>query len=719
MEANLDEITAANGFAATADERAADLVRQMSLDEKLAIVHGPMGRTRKGIPAPVEALGSAGYVPGVPRLGIPALQETDASVGVTNPDECRPGDGATALPSTISLASTWDRKLARDCGKVLGNESRMKGFNVMLAGGVNLAREPRNGRNFEYFGEDPLLSGILAGESIRGIQDENIISTVKHFALNNQETGRFSADVIISEASARESDLLAFELAIEVGQPGSVMCAYNLVNGSFCSESDWLLNTVLKSDWKYPGWVMSDWGSVRSVDAAMAGLDQQSGDQLDAEVFFDAPLRAKVESDPAWAARLDDMVHRILRSLFAVGLMDRPAVPGAIDYAAHADISRRTAEQGIVMLRNQDGALPLGSPGSIAVIGGMAEFGVLAGGGSSYVTAIDGPGIQIPAMGVSAVGVPRTMIYHPSSPYAALRAALPDTELYLNDGAYPAAAAEIASRSDVAIVFATQWTTESVDVPDLSLPNGQDELIQAVAKANPRTIVVLETGGPVMMPWLQDVAGVIAAWYSGNRGGEAIANILLGKVNPSGRLPVTFPASVDQLPRPQLFGLGQSAFDAANAKDVFPLPYEEGASVGYRWFARNAYTPLFPFGFGLSYTAFTYSGLALTWDGETATASFTVTNSGANAGCDVPQLYLTHVDGDVDQRLCGWDRLELAAGERRDCTIRVDPRLIARFDPSLNGWRINEGEYRFAAGKDALDLALGAVLTIGQGRTFS
>lgn len=357
MEAKLDEITAANSFTATADERAADLVRQMSLDEKLAIVHGPMGRTRKGIPAPVEALGSAGYVPGVPRLGIPALQETDASVGVTNPDECRPGDGATALPSTISLASTWDRKLARDCGKVLGNESRMKGFNVMLAGGVNLAREPRNGRNFEYFGEDPLLSGILAGESIRGIQDENIISTVKHFALNNQETGRFSADVRISESSARESDLLAFELAIEVGQPGSVMCAYNLVNGSFCSESDWLLNTVLKNDWKYPGWVMSDWGSVRSVDAAMAGLDQQSGDQLDAEVFFDAPLRAKVESDPAWAARLDDMVHRILRSLFAVGLMDRPAVPGPIDYAAHADISRRTAEQGIVMLRNQDGVL--------------------------------------------------------------------------------------------------------------------------------------------------------------------------------------------------------------------------------------------------------------------------------------------------------------------------------------------------------------------------
>lgn len=701
-----------------ADERAAQLLAQMTLEEKLRIVHGPMGRVRMGIPAPERALGSAGFIPGVARLGIPDLQETDASVGVTNPDNCRPGDGATALPSTIALASTWDRATAYGCGRILGNESRNKGFNVMLAGGVNIAREPRNGRNFEYFGEDPLLSGVLAGESIRGIQDENVVSTVKHFALNNQETGRFSADVRISEAAARESDLLAFELAIEIGKPGSVMCAYNLVNGEYCSDSSWLLNTVLKGDWRYPGWVMSDWGAVRSVDCAMAGLDQQSGDQLDAEVFFDQPLREKVEQDPKWAARLDDMVHRILRSLFAVGLMDRPVQAGPIDYASHADLSRQTAEDGIVLLRNENNALPLSAPRSIAIIGGMSEFGVLAGGGSSYVTAIDGPGIQIPAMGVSAVGVPRTMIYHPSSPYAALRAALPDAEFQINDGAYPAAAADVASRAEVAIVFATQWTTESVDVPDLSLPNGQDELIRAVARANPRTIVVLETGGPVLMPWLEDVPAVIEAWYSGNRGGEAIANILTGKVSPSGRLPITFPASTDQLPRPQLFGLGMSAFDAANAREVFPLPYEEGSCVGYRWFAREGHVPLFPFGFGLTYTRFAYTDLEVVWTGESAEATFTVTNAGDLAGTDVPQLYLTHMDGAVDLRLCGWEKVTLDPGASRTFTTRVDPRLLARFGEADRRWHIPAATYSFAIGANATDLKTTADLLVSVARSF-
>lgn len=690
----------------------------MTLEEKLRIVHGPMGRDRMGIRKPAEALGSAGYVPGIPRLAIPALQETDASVGVTNPDNCRPGDGATALPSTLALAATWDPDLAFACGKLLGNESRNKGFNVMLAGGVNLSREPRNGRNFEYFGEDPLLSGIMAGQSIRGIQSENIVSTVKHFALNNQETGRFSADVRIDEAAARESDLLAFQIAIEIGQPGSVMCAYNLVNGEYCSESKWLLNTVLKDDWRYPGWVMSDWGAVRSVDCAMAGLDQQSGDQLDAEVFFDQPLREKVESDPAWAERLDDMARRILRSLFAVGLMDRPVEQGPIDYEAHAELSRRTAEQGIVMLRNWAGALPIGSPRSIAVIGGMAEFGVLAGGGSSYVTAIDGPGIQIPAMGVSAVGVPRTMIYHPSSPYAALRAELPGVEFSLCDGAYPAAAADMAGRAGLAIVFATQWTTESIDVPDLALPNGQDELIRAVAKANPNTIVVLETGGPVLMPWLDDVAAVIAAWYSGNRGGEAIANVLLGKVSPSGRLPVTFPASVDQLPRPDLFGKGKSAFDAANAREVFALPYAEGACVGYRWFHRHGHKPLFPLGYGLTYTTFTYSDFKIAWDGETVTAHFTVTNSGKEDGCDVPQVYLCDRDGQPDLRLCGWSKVKLEAGASEECFVRVDPRLIACYEEELGCWQIAAGDYQFAVGRDASDLSMVKTTSIESGRIF-
>jgi beta-glucosidase len=694
------------------DRRAHLLAAAMTLDEKIRIVHGPMGRPRMGLAAPERALGSAGFVPGVPRLGIPDLQETDASVGVTNPDNCRPGDGATALPATLAVAAAWETDLAARGGAVLGNESRHKGFNVMLAGGVNLAREPRNGRNFEYFGEDPLLTGVLAGHAIRGIQGERIVSTIKHYALNNQETGRFSADVLIAEDAARESDLLAFELALEIGQPGSVMCGYNLVNGEYCSESEWLMNDVLKKAWGYPGWVMSDWGAVRSVDAALAGLDQQSGDQLDKEVYFGEPLKALAQDDPRYAARLDDMVHRILRSLFATGLMDDPVQPGgAIDYAVHADIAREIAENGIVLLRNEGGVLPLRAPAKVAVIGGMAEFGVLAGGGSSYVTAIEGPGIQTPAMGVSAVGVPRMMIYHPSSPYQALRRALPDTEFLLSDGAYPKAAAQVAAMADVAIVFATQWTTESIDVPDLSLPHGQDALIAAVAAANPRTMVVLETGGPVLMPWLGDVAAVLEAWYPGGQGGVAIANVLTGAVDPVGRLPLTFPASEDQLPRPELVGVGLSAYDAANAKAVFPLPYEEGADVGYRWFARHGLRPLFPFGFGLTYTRFDYRDATAAWD-ETARVAFTVANIGERSGTDVAQVYLTAIDGRPEPRLVGWAKVRLAPGASARCDVVVDRRLLARFDIARQCWRIDAGEYTFAVARDAGDAGTQVHLTI-------
>jgi beta-glucosidase len=341
------------------DQRATLLEAQMTTDEKLTLVHGPMGRARLGIPKPERALGSAGFIPGIKRLGIPDLQEADASVGVTNPGNIRPGDGATAFPSIMAMAATWSRALAYQSGVALGNESWSKGFNVLLAGGINLMREPRNGRTFEYAGEDPLLAGLLSGDAIRGIQSQNVVSTIKHFAFNNQESARFFVDATIGNAAARESDLLAFQIGIETGKPGSVMCAYNLVNGHQACDSDWLLNQVLKRDWAYPGWVMSDWGAVHSTSSALNGLDQESGEQLDRDVYFGAPLTDAVRKDPAYRARLDDMVHRILRTLFAVGVMDRPAKLSPIDYQANGKASQAVAEGGIVLLKNQAGLLPL------------------------------------------------------------------------------------------------------------------------------------------------------------------------------------------------------------------------------------------------------------------------------------------------------------------------------------------------------------------------
>jgi beta-glucosidase len=547
-----------------------------------------------------------------------------------------------------------------------------------------LTREPRNGRNFEYLGEDPLLAGTLAGESIRGIQSNHIISTTKHFVLNDQETGRHSVNELIDEAALRESDLLAFELAIERGRPGSVMCAYNKVNGPYACGNAFLLEHVLKGDWAYPGWVMSDWGAVYATDFAAQGLDQESGEQLDRQAWFGAPLRAAVLSGAVPASRLEDMTRRILQSMFASGLFDYPAQRSAIDYAAHTAIARQEAGEGIVLLRNQQGALPLKeSVSHILVIGGHADAGTLSGGGSSQVFPphID-PRSVIPLGGGGEMAAWKSMVFQSSPPLAALRARAPKATVVFDDGRYPSAAATLAKQADVVIVFANQWMTESEDAPDLSLPSGQDDLIQAVAAANTHTIVVLENGGPINMPWLDRTAAVVEAWYPGAGGADAIADVLFGLVNPSGRLPITFPASAEQMSAAQLPGFGlppQQPFDA---------PHPQGAAVGYRWLATHHQTPLFPFGYGLSYTRFGYSDLKLT------------------AGKEAPQVYLSSAAGQSVKRLIGFGKLELSPGEEKQVTIPVDSRLLGGFDVSRQRWRVPPGRYHIEVGASSVDVRL-------------
>ena len=522
---------------------------QMTEQEKLALVHGVIAAPWGGKPKPDGSIGSAGYVPGIPRLGIPALQETDAELGVANPGDVRPGDTATAMPSDLALASTWNPELARLQGQAVGAEARAKGFNVLLGGAANLIRDPRGGRNFEYFSEDPLLTGIMAGSLIEGVQSRHIISTIKHFALNAQETDRVVLDARIDPAATRESDLLAFEIAIERGRPGSVMCAYNQVNGSYSCESDWLLNQVLKTDWRYPYFVMSDWGAVHSTArSALAGLDQESGEQLDTQNFFADGLLQAIAGGEVPQARLDDMVRRVLTSIFAHGLADGPGASEPADFAASDRVALAIAREGTVLLRNH-GLLPLpGNTRSIVVIGAHADRGVPSGGGSSQV---------IPRGGIAAkeqIDENRAMLFDPGSPLEAIRLQFPHARVDFDDGTVPARAAEAAAKANAVVLFADQWMTESADAPSLNLPGAQDQLIEAVTRANPRTAVVLETGGPVLMPWLEQTAAVLEAWYPGQKGGEAIAEILSGAANPSGRLPVTFPASEDQLPHPKIQG---------------------------------------------------------------------------------------------------------------------------------------------------------------------
>ncbi|SPM29452.1 beta-glucosidase [Mycobacterium terramassiliense] len=689
----------------------------MTDDERFSLLVGVMGAGELW-PVPDERIPpgvpmSAAYVPGIPRLGVPALLMSDAGLGVTNPGY-RPGDTATALPAGLALAASFDPALAREAGGLIGREARSRGFNVQLAGAMNLARDPRNGRNFEYVSEDPLLTATIAAESVKGIQHEGVISTVKHYSLNGNETNRHWLDAVIDPDAHRESDLLAFEMAIERGAPGAVMAAYNKINGDYAAANDVLINGVLKGAWGYRGWVMSDWGATPGWECALAGLDQECGAQIDALLWgseaFGDPLRAAHAEGGLASERLSDMVRRILRSMFAVGV-DRAHVGPAPDMDAHNEIALRIARAGIVLLANR-GALPLAPESSprIAVIGGYAHAGVAAGYGSAAVVPPGGYAAVVPIGGQGLEAGMRNLYLLPSSPLSELRERLPRAQIEFDPGLGPAEAAMAARRADVAIVFAVRAEGEGFDGADLSLPWGQDAVIAAVAAANPNTVVVLETGNPVTMPWRNSVNAILQAWYPGQNGGRAIAEVLAGVVNPSGRLPITFPVDLGQTPRPEL------PDPATPWGTPTTIDYFEGADVGYRWFAKRGLAPMFAFGHGLSYTRFEYRDLVL-GAGDTISASFSVANVGDRAGADVPQLYLTSAPGERCSRLLGFERVELEPGATRRVSIEADARLLAHYDGGAGTWRIAPGGYTVAVGASAVALRLAGGVELA-GRAF-
>ena len=694
----------------TPDTRATALEAQMTQAQKLQLVMG--GITTNLTYGYTVPRGAAGYVPGIPALNIPTLYLADGSVGVGN------GVGpATALPSSIASAASWDTAEATKYGNIIGSELADYGINVNLGGNINLTgREPRDGRTFETKGEDPILAGKIAAAHLNAIQAQHIVADIKHFAFNDQESGRNTANVLIDDRGGRESDLLAFEIGIKDSNVQSVMCSYNLTNSIYDCENPTLLTQTLKTDWAFPGFVMSDWWATHStVNSATAGLDQEEPNQT----WFGG-LGAAVTAGQVPQARLDDMVHRILRAMFEVGIFDNPQTLQAVPAAADAAVAQDIEEQGAVLLKNSASQLPLNAATlqSIAVIGSHADTAVLSGGGSAQVQpttgTLTGPQPCPPCWA--------TVVWDLSSPLKAIQSAAPNAKVQYADGTDLNAATSLASSSQVAIVFVSQWASEGMDETSLNLtdltsttPIDQDALVSAIAAANPNTIVVVESGGPIVMPWLAQVNAVLEAWYPGQAGGPAIADLLFGVTNPSGKLPITFPASVSQLPRPNIP-------QPPDGSTPFNVNYSEGFNVGYKWYDVNNLTPLFPFGYGLSYTTFAITNPAIVNNLSSSTPNFQVTftlaNTGKVTGSEVAQVYLGLPASlsEPPRRLVGWKKVPLSAGASQQVTIEVDQNdsshPMSYWDTGSNSWLVSPGVYTVYLGNAEAASSLTTVGTI-------
>jgi len=602
-------------------------------------------------------------------------------------------------------------------------------MNVNLGGNTNMiGREPRDGRVFETKGEDPILAGKFAAAEVKAVQAQHVIGCVKHFAFNDQETGRTESNVIIDDRSGRESDLLAFEIGVKDGGVQSVMCSYNLLNGTWACEDPYLLTQVLKTDWGFTGFVMSDWWALpasgpasTTVTAVNAGLDQE---QPDSQFFNATALGAAIASGQLPQSRVDDMVTRILHAMYQVGVFNQPAAVTSLNRSmveTDEAIAQTVEEQGAVLLKNANGQLPLNalSLSSIAVIGSHADVGVLSGGGSAQVHPTEGPALT---EGYPAVPGWSRVIWDPSSPLLAIEAAATNATVKFDPGTNTATAASLAKSANVAIVFVSQWTSEGMDMQSLnftdvihSTPINQDALVEAVAAANPHTIVVMENGVAQVLPWLGSVSAVLETWFPGIRGAQAIANILFGTVNPSGKLPITFPASVNQLPRPVIPG-------SNSATTPFTTDYTiEGLEVGYKWYDANGYTPEFPFGFGLSYTTFQFSNIALVNNLASSNpniqVTFNLTNTGSVRGAEVAQVYLAlpASTNEPPKRLVGWQKVWLTPGQQQNVTIEVDENdsshPLSYWDTTSSSWLTAPGTYTVYLGNSSAQASLQVIGT--------
>ncbi|MDQ4053285.1 MAG: glycoside hydrolase family 3 C-terminal domain-containing protein [Actinomycetota bacterium] len=711
----------------SAESRAGQLVAAMTLDDKIQMVTG-IGYFDPGSPNRA----ASGVIRGNPRLCIPDLVLNDSTAGIGFQQQ-----HTTAFPQGITQASTWDRDLIARLGEVLADEAQRKGVNVILGPGMNMARNPLYGRGFEYAGEDPYLAGQLSARVIEGIQSRPVLATAKHFLLNEQEIDRTTNSSEADERTIREIYLPPFEDAVDAGV-GAVMCGYNRVDSLHSCKNPELLQGYLKGDLGFDGFVMSDWGAAHTtVPEALAGMDMEMpgegilGMSEASPAKWGPQLKAAVESGAVPVSRLDDMVSRILRPMFREGLFEHPPLPGSETDAARATTTEsiaaatQIAQDGSVLLKNDGGLLPLTGTGKrIAVIGTpAAPLGAqLAsqGYGSHHV----------PVFGLDPDVVP---------PLSAIRsrAARNGSTVTYNDGTLPLLAAATAKTADVAVVFVSDANTEMNDRPDLRprqavcnpllafsqmpnfpvclpLPTDQDALVTAVAKANPHTVVVLQNGGPLEMPWLDAVRSVVENWYPGEVDGDALAGLLFGDVNFSGRLPVTFPRRLADGPI-------RSVEQYPGVKDADGVPhstYSEGLLIGYRWYDDQGIEPLFPFGHGLSYTTFEYSGLEVERRAARVTVRARITNTGGRPGAEVVQLYLAfpEVAGEPPLQLKGFEKVDIELGETRTVKFELDDRAFSVWDAATDTWRVVPGCYGVRVGGSSRDLPLVGSVPRARGR---
>jgi len=696
------------------DARVEDLLSRLTLEEKVSLVHAD----------------SMFATPGVPRLGIAKLSMSDGPLGVR--EEVgenfavlhRQDDFATAMPAMLGLAATWNPNLAAADGAVIGQEARQRGKNVMLGPGLNIQRTPLCGRNFEYLGEDPFLTSRMGVGYIQGEQAQGISSCAKHFAANDQEQDRDSINVEMDERTLREIDLPAFHAAVQDGGVLTVMAAYNLFRGQHCCENDYLLNKILKDEWGFKGAVMSDWGGVYHTDlAATNGMDMEMGThQAYTNFFLAGPYLDGLKSGQFSMVALDDKVRRNLYVRYKLGLIrgfsgrtftNTESEP--LSSKAHQEIARAVAEESFVLLKNEN-LLPLNPAKikTIAVIGANATAHFVHGGGSARIKA---PYEVTALQGISnRLGNGVRLIY--AQGYNPPSVATPgDARAEPNEKFVPlnisnaVAEAVAAAKSADAVIYVGGlnhrggYDTEGVDRKDLKLPGEQDELIREVAQANPRTVVVLLGGGAVEMDeWLAKVPALLYAWYPGMEGGNALAQVLFGDANPSGKLPCTFPKKLMDSPAHALH-----AYPGTNGTVV----YEEGLLVGYRWFDTKQITPLFPFGHGLSYTTFKYSNLHLV-PGQDAsrlpvTVEFELANSGQRAGAEVAQVYVQEMNPALPRplkELKGFQKVLLQPGEKQKVSVTLDRNAFAHYDPDKNGWVADQGTYNILVASSSRDIRL-------------
>ncbi len=702
------------------EERVEDALSRLTLEEKVALTHAQ----------------SKFCSPGVARLGIPEFWMTDGPHGIRPEvlwDEWEQAgwtnDSCVAFPALTCLAASWDPEIARLYGKSIGEEARYRNKTVLLGPGVNIYRSPLNGRNFEYMGEDPYLAGKMVVPYVQGVQQNGVAACVKHYALNNQEVNRHTTNVIVDDRALYEIYLPAFKAAVQEGNAWAIMGSYNLYKNQHGCHNQYLLNDILKGEWGFDGVVVSDWGGVHNTQEAITnGLDMEFGSWTNGlsngasnaydNYYLADPYLKLIREGKVGTKELDDKVRRILRLAYRT-TMDRNRPYGSLCSEAHFAAARRIGEEGIVLLQNRNNLLPidLNRAKRIAVIGENAIKMMTVGGGSSSLkvkyelSPLDG--IRKRVGDQAEVIYARGYVGDPSGEYNGVKSGQ-DLEDSRSPEELIAEAVAVAKEADYVIFIgglnkSAHQDCEDADRKELGLSYGQDKVITALAKANKNLIVVNISGNAIAMPWVKEVPAIVQAWYLGSEAGSAIASVLTGDVNPSGKLPFTFPASLQDVGAHKL-----GEYPGTPRSDGSPIvdqKYNEGIFVGYRWADKEKTKPLFSFGHGLSYTTFAYGKAVadkkVMGQDETLTITLPVTNTGSREGSEVIQLYISDLQSSLPRpvkELKGFSKVKLAPGETREVTFTIGKEALSFFDDTRHEWVTEPGKFEALVGASSTDI---------------